>query len=57
MENKTYKVKKVYCHLHETIVSKGDTVLIIMKRLDDASSRESFLVQFCSKVTYDTFVF
>ena len=30
---------------------------MIMKRLDDASSRESFLVQFYNKVTNDTFLF
>ena len=56
-KNKTYKAKRVYCHLHETIVSEGDPVLIMMKRLDGETSRESFLMQFCNKVTYDTFVF
>ena len=56
-KNKTYKAKRVYCHLHETIVSEGDPVLIMMTRLDGETSRESFLMQFCNKVTYDTFVF
>lgn len=29
----------------------------MMKRLDDVISRESFLVEFCDKITCDTFVF
>ena len=29
----------------------------MMKRLDDVISRESFLVEFCNKITCDTFVF
>ena len=48
--NKTYKAKKVYCHFHQSIVSERDPLLVVMKR-------ESFLVEFCYKITCDTFVF
>ena len=49
-KNKTYKAKKVYCHFLQSIVSERDPLLVMMKR-------ESFLVEFCYKITCDTFVF